>query len=139
LAALLVAVFTIVVGIAGVVSPASLTTARRLYFATPVRLFAAGAVRIAMGVVVVLAARSSRAPNVLRIVGAVMCMQALTALLLGPDRARAVLEWEAIRDTLLLRTGAGVSLAIGVFMAFALSEPRVLSVVKAPQARCEPR
>ena len=35
-AALLVGFFTIVVGVIGLVSPDSLTTARRLYFATPV-------------------------------------------------------------------------------------------------------
>ena len=55
-AALLVAFVTIVVGVAGFVSPDSLTTARRLYFATPVRLYAAGAVRAAMGLVIALIA-----------------------------------------------------------------------------------
>ena len=96
-AALLVAVFTIVVGIVGVVSPDSLTTVRRLYFATPGGLLAAGAVRVAMGLVVILCAPGSRAPKTLRVLGAVMCMKALTATLLGPDRARVVLEWETIQ------------------------------------------
>jgi hypothetical protein len=49
---LLVAVFTIVVGMVGLISPDSVTTVRRLYFATPARLYAAGAVRVAMGLVV---------------------------------------------------------------------------------------
>jgi hypothetical protein len=40
--ALLVAVFTIVVGMVGLISPDSVTTVRRLYFATPVGLYAAG-------------------------------------------------------------------------------------------------
>ena len=73
-AALLVAVFTIVVGIVGVVSPDSLTTVRRLYFATPGGLLAAGAVRVAMGLVVILCAPGSRAPKTLRVLGAVMCI-----------------------------------------------------------------
>ena len=38
IAVLLVALFTIVVGVLGIVSPDSVTTARRLYFATPVGL-----------------------------------------------------------------------------------------------------
>jgi hypothetical protein len=125
IAALLVAVFTIAIGIVGIVSPDSLTTARRLYFATPVRLYVAGALRVAMGLVVILAARTSRAPKTLRALGAVMCMQGLAAtLFLGPDRARAIMEWETMQGNDLLRVGAAVALAAGVFMAFAFSGRR---------------
>ena len=123
-AALLVAVFTIIVGIVGLISPDSLTTARRLYFATPVGLYAAGAVRVAMGLVVILNAPASRAPKTLRALGAVMCMQGLAATLLGPDRARAVLEWETMQGTALLRVGAAVALAAGCFLAYAVSGHR---------------
>src|SRR5687768_728672 len=48
MAALFVALFTIVVGIGGLISPESGTDIRRLYFATPVRLYTAGAIRVAM-------------------------------------------------------------------------------------------
>jgi hypothetical protein len=123
-AALLVAVFTIIVGIVGLISPDSLTTARRLYFATPVGLYAAGAVRIAMGLVVILNAPTSRAPKTLRVLGALMCMQALAATFLGPHRARAVLEWETMQGTALLRVGAAVALATGCFLAYAVSGHR---------------
>lgn len=123
-AALLVAVFTIIVGIVGLISPDSVTTARRLYFATPVGLYAAGAVRVAMGLVVILSAPASRAPKTLGALGAVMCMQALAATLLGPDRARAVLEWETMQRTALLRVGAAVALATGCFLVFAVSGHR---------------
>jgi hypothetical protein len=109
IAALLVAVFTIAVGIVGVVSPDSVTMVRRQYFATPVGFYAAGALRVAMGLVVILVAPTSRAPKTLRALGAVMCMQALAATLLGPDRARAVLEWETMLGTALLRVGAANS------------------------------
>jgi hypothetical protein len=136
-AALLVAIFTIVVGIVGVISPASLTTIRRLYFATPAGLYSAGAVRVAMGLVVILAAPIARAPKTLRAVGTVMCLQALTALLLGPDRARAVLEWETIQDIALLRVGAAVSLGIGAFVAFAVLRHR--SNPRANGGRLTPR
>jgi hypothetical protein len=124
IAALLVAVFTILIGIGGLVSPESGTAIRRLYFATPVRLYTAGAVRIAMGIVVILAAASSRAPKTLRALGAVMSMQGLSATLMGPDHARAILEWETAQGTALLRVGAAVALAAGGFMAFALTGRR---------------
>ena len=124
-AALLVAAFTIVVGIAGIVSPDSLTAVRRQYFATPVRLYAAGALRVAMGLVVILVAPNSRAPKTLRALGAVMCLQGLAAtLLFGPDRARTILEWETMQGNALLRVGATVALAAGAFMAFAVSGRR---------------
>ncbi len=124
IAALLVALFTIGVGIVGLVSPEGGTTIRRLYFATPGILYTAGVLRLAMGLVVILAAPTSRAPNTLRALGAVMCMQALSLTLLGPERARAVLGWETMQGTALLRVGAAVALAAGSFMAFALTGRR---------------
>jgi hypothetical protein len=120
IAALLVAIFIGAVGIVGIVSPDSLTTVRRQYFATPVRLYAAGAVRVAMGLVLILVARVSRAPKTLRVLGAVMCAQGLTATLLGLDRAQTILEWEVMHP-MLLRAGAIVALASGGFVAAAVA------------------
>jgi len=123
-AAFLVALFALIVGIVGLVSPDSVMTVRRLYFSTPVGLYAAGAVRVAMGLVVILSAPASRAPKTLRALGAVMCMQGLAATLLGPDRARAILEWEGMQGAALLRVGAAVALATGGFVAFAVTGHR---------------
>ena len=110
IAALLVALFTIIVSMVGIVSPASVTTLRRLYFATSGGLYAAGAVRVAMGLVLILAASSSRWPRALRALGAVVCLQGIAATLFGIERARAILEWEAMH-TVLLRAGAVVASA----------------------------
>ena len=123
IAALLVALFVVVVGIVGIVSPDSVTTVRRQYFATPVGLYAAAAIRVAMGLVLILAATVSRAPKTLRVLGALMCMQGLAAALFGPERARAILEWETMQGTALLRAGAMVALASGGFVAFAVTKP----------------
>ena len=123
-AALFVALFTIVVGIAGLVSPDTVTTVRRAYFATPAGLYGAAAARIAMGLVVIRCAAASRAPKSLRALGAIMCMQGLAATLFGPDRARAILEWETMQGTALLRVGAAVALAAGGFVAFAVTGHR---------------
>jgi len=131
-AALLVALFTIVVGMMGLASPDSVTSVRRLYFATPVGLYMAGAVRVAMGLVVILSAPASRAPRTLRALGAVMCMQGLAATLLGPDHARAILEWETMQGNALLRVGAAVALAAGGIMAFAVTGYRPKSRATQP-------
>jgi len=119
IAALLVALFTMVVSMVGIVSPDSVTTLRRLYY-TPGGLYAAGAVRVAMGLVLILAASISRWPWALRALGVVMCLQGLAANLFGLERARAILEWEAMHPALLL-AGAVVALATGGFVAFAVS------------------
>jgi len=120
--ALFLALFAMVVGVVGIVSPDSLTTVRRLYFATPVGLYAAGAVRVAMGLVLILAAPDSRRPKTLRALGVVVCLQGLAATLFGLDRARAILEWEAMH-TALLRAGAVVALVTSGFVAFAVAKP----------------
>ena len=122
-AALLVALLAAMVGIVGLVSPESGTTVRRLYFTTPVGLYAAAAVRVAMGLVLILSAPASRAPKTLRACGALMCVQGFAATLFGVDRAQAILEWEAMH-TALLRVGAIVALATGGFVAFAVTPAR---------------
>jgi hypothetical protein len=123
-AALIVALFGIVLGIAGLVSPDGVTAVRRLYFATSAGLYAAGAVRVATGLVVVLCAPASRAPKTLRALGAVVCLQGLAASLFGPDRARAILEWETMQGTAVLRAGAAVAITGWSFVAFAVASPR---------------
>jgi hypothetical protein len=120
-AALLVALLTIAVATVGIVHPDTITTLRRAYFATPGRLHTAAAVRVAMGLAVMLAASGSRWPKILRALGAVMCLQGLAAALMGPEHARAVLEWEAVRPA-LLRIGAVVALVAGGFIAYAVSK-----------------
>ena len=117
---MLVALFTVVIGVVGLVSPDSVTSVRRHNFATPTGLHTAGAVRVAMGLVVILGATASRAPKTLRLVGVLMCAQGLSAAMLGPEHARTVLEWEAMRP-ILLRAGAIVALTSGVFVAFAVT------------------
>jgi hypothetical protein len=119
IAVLLLAVCIIVISTVGIVATDTAMTIRRLYFATPGRFYAAGAVRIAMGLVLILAPSNSRWPSALRALGAVMCLQAFAAGLFGIERARAIMEWEATQGPALLRAGAVAALASGVFIAFA--------------------
>lgn len=124
-AALLVAVVTIAIGVVGLASPDLLTTIRRAYFDTPVALYAVALLRLTMGIVVILAAPLSRFPKTLRLLGAGMCLQAIAPMLLAPERARAVLEFEAAQGSTLLRCGAAVALAAGCFLAFAVMSRRL--------------
>jgi hypothetical protein len=121
-AALPVALLSIAVGIVGIASPQGGMTIRRLYFATPGLFYAVVAVRTAMGLGLILAASSSRWPRTLRALGAVVCLQGLSATLLGLDHARAIMEWEGIQGAALLRAGAAVALASGGFIVFAIRQ-----------------
>ena len=60
IAALPIALLSIVVGILGIASPQGVMAIRRLYFATPGLLYVLVAVRSAMGLGLILAASSSR-------------------------------------------------------------------------------
>ncbi|HEY3442976.1 MAG TPA: hypothetical protein VGK29_19605 [Paludibaculum sp.] len=119
IAALLVALFVIGVGIGGIVSPDSMMALRRSYY-TGVGVYVAGAVRVAMGLVLVLAASRTHWPRSLRAMGIAMCLQGISANILGLERARVILEWEAVHSG-LLRAGAMVALVTGGFIAFAVA------------------
>jgi len=124
--ALLVALFVMVVGLSGVFRPDSLLTVGR-YVVTPVGLYAIAALRIGIGLVLMLVAPNSRAPKTLRVLGAFVFIAGFTTPFFGVDRARAILGWEATQGTALLRVGAGLAFAIGGFIAFAVGTRRRLA------------
>jgi hypothetical protein len=123
---LLVALLAIAGGVVGVVSPDSVTALRRQYVATPIGPYAVGAVRVAIGLLLIRFAPASRTPKTLRALGAVVCIQGLVQgvafSFVGLERARAILEWEAAHPA-LLRVGALIALAFGGFVAFAVTNP----------------
>jgi len=120
---LLVALFIMVVGITGMFAPDRLMTVGR-YVVTPAGLYAIAALRIGIGLVLLLVAPISRTPRTLRVLGAVALVSGLTTPLLGVERARALVDWETTQGTALLRVGAGLALAIGGFIAFAVASGR---------------
>jgi hypothetical protein len=122
IAALPLALLSILVGIAGIASPDGGTALRRLYYATPGLFYAVVAVRSVMGLGLILAASSSRWPRTLRALGAVVCLQGLSATLLGLDHARAIMEWEGMQGSALLRAGAAVAFFVGGFIVFAITQ-----------------
>jgi len=122
--ALAVALFAIVVGLVGLVSPESLMTVGQ-YVVTPVGLYAVAAFRVAIGLLLILVASTSRAPRTLRVLGAIVLVAGLATPLVGVDRVRAILEWEAIHIALVRASAVG-ALAAGGFIAFAVTGGRRL-------------
>src|ERR1700677_4763481 len=96
-AALAVALFTIIIGVVGIVSPDGLTTARRHLLDAPgVVPYVAGPVRVAMGLVLIVFAPRSRTPRILRVMGVIMTLQGIVPELIGIDRERIILEQEVM-------------------------------------------
>jgi hypothetical protein len=60
----------------------------------------------------------------LRVLGAIVVLAGLATPLFGVDRTRAVLDWEVEQGTALVRVGAGIALAFGAFLAFAVTTGR---------------
>src|SRR5438093_335137 len=90
---------------------------------TPGGLYAIAALRIALGLVFVLAAPASRAPRTLRVLGAIVIIAGLTTPWFGVTRARAVLNWWASAGPSFMRLAAGVAMAIGGFLVYVFRPP----------------
>jgi hypothetical protein len=90
---------------------------------TPTGLYAIAALRIAIGLVFVLAAPASRAPRTLRVLGLIVIIVGLTTPWFGVARARAVLDWFASAGPLLMRLDASVGMALGSLLLYVFRAP----------------
>jgi hypothetical protein len=88
---------------------------------TPAGLYAIAAVRIAIGLVFVLAAPASRAPRTLRVLGLIVIIAGLATPWFGVARARAALNWFESAGPWLMRLAAGVGMALGGFLVYVFS------------------
>ena len=117
------ALVIMIIGIAGLIAPDRLIAAGRSVI-TPVGLYAIAALRVGMGLVLMLIASTSRAPKTIRTLGAVVFLAGLATPLFGVDRSRGIADWAAVQGPTLLRGVAGVILAIGSFIAWAVATGR---------------
>jgi NAD/NADP transhydrogenase beta subunit len=90
---------------------------------TPAGLIAIAALRIAIGLVFVLAAPASRAPRTLRVLGLIVIIAGVMTPWFGVARAWAVLNWLASAGSLLMRLDSVVGMAIGGFLVWVFRTP----------------
>ena len=90
---------------------------------TPAGLYAIAAMRIAVGLVFVLAAPASRAPRTVRVLGLIVIIAGLTTPWFGVGRAGAVLNWLESAGPLLMRLDAVVGMALGGFLVYIFRTP----------------
>ena len=122
-AVVLVAIWVICAGVAGVVAPQSLMPLRR-YVLTPIGLLVIASIRIAIGVLFIMVAPRSRVPRIMRGLGGFLLLAGLVTPLFGVERARAIADWEAAQSLTLIRTVAVLITLLGAMLAFAVSGRR---------------
>jgi hypothetical protein len=94
---------------------------------TTAGLYALGAVRIALGFFFRRAARVSRAPTAIRVLGIFMILAGIATPLFGVARAHALLDWWMGAGLWSLRLVALVAMALGGFLVYAFRPPAEVS------------
>jgi uncharacterized membrane protein len=123
LIALFVALLISLIGLTGVVSPETLADVGR-HAVTPVGLYVVAAVRVGIGIILLLAAPVSRAPRTLRVVGIFAITAGLATPLVGVETSRRVLDWWLAQGFVCVRLLAGIAVALGGFLVYAVAPRR---------------
>ncbi|MCM3876405.1 MAG: hypothetical protein NEA02_08300 [Thermoanaerobaculia bacterium] len=118
-AALLIGLFIAGLGTLGIAAPEVFVRAVR-FFQTPPTIYLAAVIRVAVGIVLILAAAASRAPRVLRVLGFLIVIGGVLTPFVGIRGAEVIIGWWSAGGHAFVRVWAGVALAIGVFIAYAV-------------------
>ena len=123
--ALVIAGVVVVLGVSGAVIP-DVVIATGRHWVSPFGLYAATAFRVGAGLVLILAARQSRAAGILRAIGAVVLVAGVATLFSGVEAARARLDWEAAHVTFFRVEGVAF-VCLGVLIAASLRPDRPIT------------
>ena len=108
------------IGAATVVFPSTwLMLAKRVRVSEPLRLLAF-AVRVLLGVMLILVADTTGYSLPLKIIGALLIVAGVLALVLGNRRVQAILDWVVGKGPPVVRAGGGIAFLFGVFIVYAL-------------------
>jgi hypothetical protein len=119
---LAVGMLVILGGAICVVAPETLLSLVRPLVSTA-GLYAIAAVRIALGLALMFAARESRAPRAIRVVGAIVISAGFATPFFGVERTRDVLNWGSGPGLMYLRLAACIAIALGGFLVYAFRSP----------------
>ena len=119
---LIIGVLVVLAGAIGLAAPHVLLSLGRSVI-TPGGLYAIAALRIALGLFLVVAARASRAPRTLRVLGVIVIIAGLTTPWFGITRTRSILDWWAGPGMPFMRLVTGVVMVMGGFLIYAFRSP----------------
>lgn len=90
-------------------------------FQTQAGLYAAMAIRLAMGTVLILVAPNSRVPQALRILGAIVFVSGMITPFIGVERVKRIIAWWTTRPAFFQRAWAAMALTLGAFVVWAVA------------------
>jgi hypothetical protein len=91
---------------------------------TPGGLYFVAAFRIAVGVIFLRVAATSRAPLTLAVLGIVILISGLVTPFIGVERSRAIFEWWAARPELVMRVWGALVVVLGALVVYGVSGGR---------------
>jgi hypothetical protein len=122
--ALCIAALLLVQGIIGLAAP-DIFAGIVGFMQTSPAIYAAAAVRVAVGIVLLQAASTSRLPIFMRILGGFVLLGGLVTPFVGKQFAEVILDWWSSHGSALVRLFAAVSFALGLVTAYAVApKPR---------------
>ena len=118
--ALCISLLLLVQGLTGLAAPDVFAGVVRFMQTSPA-IYAAAAVRVAVGIVLLRAASTSRLPSFLRILGGFVLLGGVLTPFVGKQFAEVILGWWSSHGSALVRLFASVSLALGLVTAYAVA------------------
>ena len=112
---LLIAILLIALGLSGVLWPSGLMDLARWTFA-PKGLYPAAAIRIVVGLTLLIAAGATATPKVVRVIGAIILVGGIATAFLTADCAQRLASWWLENGEDRLRITASIPLAVGIFL-----------------------
>lgn len=123
LAALFIGLFIAALGLVGVAAPGVFLRSIG-FFQTPPVIYLAAVFRVAVGIVLIRASAASRSPRALRVLGFLILIGGLLTPFIGLKGAETVMRWWSEGGSALVRLWAGIALAIGAFIVYAVDRRR---------------
>jgi hypothetical protein len=115
---LAIGAMVIAIGVVGVVAPALILTLGNLLI-TQQGLYLVGALRVVIGILLIVIARASRAPKAVRTVGILVACAGIITPWFGVERSRVTLNWLTAGGPAYVRLLMTVVVALGALLLFA--------------------
>ena len=123
--ALVIGLFIALLGVLGLVAPNAFVEVVS-FFQTPAIIYLASAIRVAFGVILILAASTSRAPMTLRVLGGLIAIGGLLSPFFGVRFAQPILASWSAGGPVVVRIWAAFGLLLGAFIIYAVWPRRPL-------------
>lgn len=124
--ALVAGLFIASIGAVGIVIPSSFMWSSQ-FALTSAAFYIIGAVRVALGLLLVSVASASRAPHALRMLGYFILVAGIVTAatgLVAMERARSIIEWYLQQGSIVVRLAGVAVLALGGFIAYVCAPAR---------------